>query len=284
MTEVRALDPSPTNLTEVRELLSEVFPKARYLTDSYLDWCYCRNPLGSVVAVNAYSEGLLVGHLAGQPIRARLEGEEEPGLLAIHNTVRAGYRGKKIYAMMADHFLRYGIAAGHRFVVGYTNVASRNFVARRMRDFAVVSSLEAKIGIGSLPAGGPRTEAQFARVWDAASLRWRLARPGARYRMRSKKDHCILYALTDLPGIAAELGRFSPEAVDFQLPEPSRLSPGRLWIGLDATRDWSRCTYINIPPRLRPSPLALVFSDLSGRGRKLDVHRVHVEAIDLDVF
>ena len=284
MITVRALDSSLTSLKEVGRLLSDVFPKAHYLTDSYLDWCYYQNPLGLVVAVNAYSEELLVGHLAGQPIRARLEGEEEPGLLAIHNAVRAEYRGKKVYAMMADYFLQEGIAAGYRFVIGFTNVASRNFVARRMPNFTVVSSLEARIGIGPLPDGGSRTEAQFARLWDKKTLGWRLARPGARYRMKSKNDHCTLYALTDLPGIAAELGRFGPEAVDFQIPEPSPLNPGRLWIGLDAARDWSRCAYLNIPRTLRPSPLTLVFSDLSGRGRKLDVRRVHVNAIDLDAF
>ena len=108
MIAVRPMD-SPTSLAEVRHLLNDVFPKAHHLTDSYLDWCYYQNPLGSVVAVNAFSEELLVGHLAGQPIRARLDGEEELGLLAIHNAVRAGYRGKRVYAAMADRFIEHGI-------------------------------------------------------------------------------------------------------------------------------------------------------------------------------
>jgi len=290
MIEVRALEPSPASLKEVQELLNDVFPKAHYLTDSYLDWCYYRNPVGPAVVVNAYMEDRLVGHLAGQPIRARVEDEEELGLLAIHNAVRAGYLRGKVYATLGDHFIPKAVAAGYRFVIGFTNAASTRFIARKrpekhfFNDFTVVASLDAKIGMGSVPTGGSRTEAQFARVWDKKTLGWRLARPGARYRMRSKNGQCILYAVTDLPGIAVELGRFSSEAADFELPEPSRLSPGRLWIGLDATRDWSRYAYMNLPRRLRPSPLTLVFSDLSGRGRKLDVDRVHVEAIDLDAF
>jgi hypothetical protein len=281
---VRALDSSPTGVNEVRQLLNVVFPKARYLTDEYLDWCYYQNPVGPVVAANAYSKELLVGHLAGQPIRARLEGQDEPGLLAIHNGVRPEYRGQKVYAMMADFFVQEGMAAGYRFVIGFTNVASRNFVARRMPNFTVVSSLEAKIGIGPVPDASSRTNAQFARLWDQTTLRWRMTRPGAHYRMKSRNDQCALYALTHIPGMAAELGRFGHDAIDFQLPEPSRLSPWRLWIGLDAARDWSRCSYINLPRKLRPSPLALVFSDLSGAGRKLDAYRVHVQAIDLDAF
>jgi hypothetical protein len=284
MITVRPLEPSQNCLEEVRGLLNDIFPRARHMTDAYLDWCYYQNPLGPVVAVNAYSEGILVGHLVGQPIRARLDGEEEPGLLAIHNAVRAEYRGKRVYAMMADRFLQEGASSGYRFVIGFTNVFSRNFVARRMPQFTVVSSLEARIGIGPLPSGGSRTEAQFARVWDRKTLAWRLARPGARYRMKFMNGRCTLYALTNVPGIAVELGRFGSETADFDLPEPSRLSPGRLWIGLDASRDWSSCAYMNVPRRLRPSPLALVFTDLTGRGRKLEGRSVHVDAIDLDAF
>jgi hypothetical protein len=153
-----------------------------------------------------------------------------------------------------------------------------------MPQFTLVSSLEARIGIGPIPDGGSRAEAQFARLWDQKTLGWRLARPGARYRMKSKNGERIFYALTDVPGVAAELGRFGAEAADLQLSRPSRLSPGRLWIGLDAKRDWSRCAYMNLPRRLRPSPLALVFSDLTGCGRKLEGNGVHVEAIDLDAF
>ena len=65
MITVRALDSSPASTTEVQRLLNDVFPRAPCLTDAYLDWCYYQNPLGPVVAVNAYSDELLVGHLAG---------------------------------------------------------------------------------------------------------------------------------------------------------------------------------------------------------------------------
>jgi hypothetical protein len=102
--------------------------------------------------------------------------------------------------------------------------------------------------------------------------------------MRSRNDRFTLYALTHVPGLVAELGRFGPEAANLHLPRPSRLSPGRLWIGLDANRDWSRSAYLDLPLRLRPSPLALVFTDLTGRGRKLEARQVHVDAIDLDAF
>jgi hypothetical protein len=284
MIALRPSERSPACQTAVRQLLNDVFPKARYLTDSYLDWCYYQSPLGPAVAVNAYSEGLLVGHLAGQPLRARLEGEEEPGLLAIHNAVRAEYRGKRVYAMMAERFLQEGADAGYRFVIGFTNVSSRNFVARRMPQFHVVSSLDARIGLGPPPDGGARSEIQFARIWDKKTLGWRLARPGARYRMHSKNGLSTLYALTHVPGLMAELGHFGPEALDLRLPRPSRLVPARLWIGLDAGRNWSDSAYMDLPQKLRPSPLTMVFSDISGRGRKLEARRVHVDAIDLDAF
>ena len=47
---------------------------------------------------------------------------------------------------------------------------------------------------------------------------------------------------------------------------------------------WTSSAYLNVPMRLRPSPLNMIFKDLSGAARKLDASKVRMEAIDFDVL
>lgn len=278
---------SGEGLKEVQQLLNELFPKAKHLDQRYLDWAYYQNPLGSAVTANAYVDNNLVGHSAAQPIRARLFSKDEQGLMFIHAAVRARYRvyqGEQVYNTLVDRSIAEAIEAGYTFFVGFTNAASTRFMERRRDDIAFVTSLDAKVGIGPLPMGGAQEEAQFTRIWDAQTLAWRLARPGSTYRQRTKVDRCTLYARSAIPGMAVQLGQFSPDRIQTQLPRISPLSPLRVWVGLDPDRDWSHYAYIDIPKKRRPSPLNLVFSDLTGQGRSLDARRVYVNALDLDAF
>ncbi|HEX8525539.1 hypothetical protein, partial [Allosphingosinicella sp.] len=60
--------------------------------------------------------------------------------------------------------------------------------------------------------------------------------------------------------------------------------PARLWLGFDPGVDWSRSAYLPIPSRLRPSPLNLVFKDLSGGSLFPDPDRIVFRGIDFDPY
>ena len=60
--------------------------------------------------------------------------------------------------------------------------------------------------------------------------------------------------------------------------------PARLWLGLDPVVDWRRSAYLPIPALLRPSPLNLVFKDLSGGSLLPEPDRIVFRAIDFDPY
>ncbi|NIR58836.1 MAG: hypothetical protein GWO02_04610, partial [Gammaproteobacteria bacterium] len=93
--------------------------------------------------------------------------------------------------------------------------------------------------------------------WDAETLRWRLENPAASYRLRRHGDRVQVYARSGRPGIDVALGEVDGGLVG----ESVGRAPGplRIWLGVDPRRNWSRAPYWNLPPRLRPAPLNVLF-------------------------
>ena len=71
--------------------------------------------------------------------------------------------------------------------------------------------------------------------------------------------------------------------VSKELPAASVL-PMKLWIGLDERFDWKGKLYKDIPMRFRPSPLNLIFKDLTGSGSTLKAEEVRFQALDFDTL
>jgi hypothetical protein len=61
------------------------------------------------------------------------------------------------------------------------------------------------------------------------------------------------------------------------------LSPFRLTIGLDRSAR-RRGVLVSVPDRLKPSPLNLIFRDLSGTPRTLDADHVRWTLFDFDAY
>ncbi|MCB0785046.1 MAG: hypothetical protein KDC02_12660 [Flavobacteriales bacterium] len=58
----------------------------------------------------------------------------------------------------------------------------------------------------------------------------------------------------------------------------------KAWIGLGPGYGWGGSAYLNVPMKQRPSPLNLIFKDLTGAGRRLDPARTCFQAIDFDTL
>jgi len=264
-----ALDPAELDATA--RLLRAVFPKARHLTADYLHWKYVANPDGRAIGCNAYLGDALVGHMSASPMRVRIGGEEEKGLFFENGAVLPEHRGRKLQSRISAAMFEEAERQGYAAAVGSGNRYSTGPLLTR---FKLVKQLEARIGFG-IPAR--RTEAfqpSFERVWSEEALRWRLSNPQHDYAARGGQ----ILAPTGLAGISAVLHDRSG------LPDSGPDGPGplRVWIGLDPGIDWRRSRYLSIPPRLRRSPLNLVFRDLTGGGLLPDPDRFVFRAIDFD--
>lgn len=273
----------PSGITAATRLLQQVFPGAAHFTEPVVKWQYANNPDGTVVGFNAWHHGVLAAHYVTIPLLARIDGREEKGLLSLNTATHPGHQGKGLFTKLANATYDEGARQGFGFVIGVANANSTHGFTKKL-GFQPVSPLCAMIGVGRLPLATVE-HAGYERIWHEAALRWRLSHPAYRYRLKRTKAHDLI--LTDRVQfgarhvLAAMPARSVPDAV---IQPFTGSAPFKLWIGLDAAMRWRGRPYLNIPMRLRPSPLNLIFKDLTGKGRTLDPTTVRFQAIDFDVL
>ncbi len=279
--QIRKLDCSENELVKVVSLLQSVFPNAGF-TRKLLKWQYVQNPDGVALGYNAWHDsGTLAAHYATMPIRANINGLEERGLLSLNTATDKGHAGKGLFTRLAQETYAKAREEGFKFVIGVANAASTPGFVRKL-NFQEVGPLRAMIGLGNVP----RSEAvdnKFGRVWNAESILWRSSHPDKKYARHHHGDRTVISTATGVLGITAIMGEFS----ETQIPGVSvRALPlcFQLHIGLDPSKQWGRSLYVNIPMLWRPSPLNLIFLDLTGQGRILDVGAVVFRAMDFDAY
>jgi GNAT superfamily N-acetyltransferase len=266
-------------LDEVSRLLRLVFPKARHLTPRYLDWLYAANPDGEAVACSAFAGDRPVGHLGAMAMTAWIEGGERRGLLLLNSAVHPEHRRRGLMSRLSETIFPEGIRRGYSFCISTGNRYSTLPLLTR---FKMLRPLEARIGLGAPRLGGRRFVPSFERIWSAKALSWRLANPEGHYAVERSGTDLTVTAQTGLGGIGAMLyqGPGDPGVVE------SEAAPGpvRVWLGLDPNVDWRRSAYLPIPRILRPSPLNLLFRDMSGTGLLPDPARLVFRGLDFDAY
>jgi GNAT superfamily N-acetyltransferase len=283
VTDVKRLGHGTADLSEVEVLLHQAFPEAHQLDHAYLRWSYLENPDGHALGFNAYHDGSLAAHFVTQPLRAQVEGREERGLLSFHIATHPDYRGQGLFTQLARRTFDEARSEGFDFVVGVANAASTPGFIRKLR-FQLVAPLSVRVGLGPPRFRSPAPSAKpcFSRIWSAEGRAWRCACPARRYAVVPDGERTTIYSPTGRAGILAELGSFPRAQVPEHLPRASKLNPLRLWIGLDPRQRAG--VYLPLPDALRPSPLNLIFLDLTGAKRQLDPRRVRFQAIDFDAY
>lgn len=281
--DLRPLDLSPEGIHAVTALLRQVFPDARHFTEAVVDWEYVRNPDGPAVGYNAWVGDELAAHYVTIPLVARVNGTEERGLLSLNTATAPAHQGKGLFTKLADSTYRYAAKHGHGFVIGVANANSTHGFVNKL-GFQSVSPLRAMAGAGPLPA--PQAAVvQYERLWHPEALRWRLAHPLYRYTVKHEGDRGALLSERSQFGARLLLGVLPLRALDgITVTEHRGPLPFRIWVGLDPALRWTFRPYVNIPVRLRPSPLNLIFKDLTGQGRTLDPAQVRFQALDFDTL
>ncbi len=262
---------APRALEKTLALLQEVWPNDKSLTLAYLRWLYLENPAGKAIGFQATNdEGELVGHYVVIPMFARF-GANEPkvfGALSLHTAVSAKARGLGLFTKLARATFDEAERRGCRFIAGVANANSvRGFEKMGFKNYG---SLDAKIGFlapkrASVPAGG------FRRDWDEESISWRLNNPSASYRVDSKTG-LIFRRWRGLFDVL--LGEAGPAK------RVAHLAP-IVFIGRRADLAFPRYRFFDIPKKLRPSPLHLIYLSL---GNLPDPGEPVWNAMDFDAF
>ncbi|HEX6374320.1 MAG TPA: GNAT family N-acetyltransferase [Allosphingosinicella sp.] len=270
---------SADELERVSALLRTVFPKAKHLTPRYLDWQHRQNPDGEAVGCNAYLGRALVGHMAAMPLTGRIEGEERRGLFMVNGAVDAAHRGRRLQSRISAAIFEESVRRGYSFCFGTGNKWSTGPLLTR---FQMVKPLDARIGFGWPRRRDRPVRPSFERSWSEDALRWRLANPEGRYSVTRRGEAIAIASATWLPGVSAILhqgpGRGGVPAGG------AAPGPVRVWLGLDPQIDWGASAFLPVPRRLRPSPLNLVYKDLTGGGFVPDPERVVFQGLDFDPF
>jgi hypothetical protein len=284
-------------MTDVRAtgaLLEEVFPGSGIADAAYLEWLYERSPFGPVVEANFDDEQGRAGHYAVVPIDLARDGVARPAALSLNTAVHERARGGGMFVRLASETIRLARDRGIRAIVGVANANSTPGFVRRL-GFELLSPLPATV---ILPTPGRRSEISSgaaegdpfapgglaagaapllaspargeARVWTEATLRWRLARPGAAYGLHRREDLLAVTCADSRHGVrvAVILKVFAREPLGGRaardLARAACLfhrAPLALHVGLN---ELARFPGLPLPQRFRESPLNLIYLDLEG--------------------
>jgi GNAT superfamily N-acetyltransferase len=281
---VTPASPHATRLLETDAVSLEAYRTLLGITSApcereYLRWLYGENPWGGAVGFNAYAGDELAAHYATIPVEAVLDGAPAKGLLSLNTATHPAHQGKGLFTRLAEQTYAHARELGYEFVVGVANANSTPGFTRKL-GFQLVAPLDVLVGIGGFAASRDG-DVGFALAWTEAALRWRIRRPHARY-VATADEPAIVYAHAHRLGILAYLTH-APRPLVAELPRPRRTQPFRMWIGIDPHLR-RRGVLAPLPDRLKPSPLNLIFRDLTARQRRLSRETARFTLLDFDAY
>jgi GNAT superfamily N-acetyltransferase len=282
--EVRAAPAARDGLPALGRLLAEAFPRAPRLDLAWLAWSYLENPLGPSLSARAHADGRVVAHLGGRRLVASVgaHAAPRPGILVHHAATAPAYRGRGLLVRAIEALLARAAEDGAAFAVAVLNANSFHGFVRRA-GFSPLGPLAVRVGVGEPPPRSAQPGLEFEPARDAAWLAWRLAPPGAPYRARVRAGAVELWRPSAAVGIPVLLGT-APEGSASALPRFAPRTPLRAFVGLDPARRFGGRAYLDVPRRLRPSPLELVFRPLAPGLPPPPRAGVRFEALDFDAW
>ncbi|MEO8066578.1 MAG: GNAT family N-acetyltransferase [Flavobacteriales bacterium] len=270
------------SIAAMAALLRSVFPNAVHFTEDVVRWQYRDNPDGTAVGFNAWSGTELAAHYVTIPLVARVNGREERGLLSLNTATHPSHQGKGLFTKLANATYEAAAKQGFGFVVGVANANSTHGFTKKL-GFQLVSPLRAMVGVGPV-VNKHSGKVTYERIWHAKAMEWRVAHPLNSYSISLTTCKDLVFTERKQMGASLLLAALDPGTAPVNMPDHTAFAPLRIWIGLDSKTNWRFRPYVNIPAWLRPSPLNLIFKDLTGQRRSLDPKTVRFQAIDFDTL
>lgn len=301
-----------SSIEQTATLLEDVFPGSRIGTAEYLKWLYQDSPFGPVIESNLDDDLGRAAHYALVPMAVECDGVPAMAALSLNTAVAVRARGGGTFVRLASEAIAEARERGCELVLGVANANSTPGFIRRL-DFSLLGHLPAHIIVPSpvlSPAfrsawmtdkafheGGIAAEIEglfaapssgVARVWSSVTLRWRLSQPGAKYGLHRSREVFAVSCLDRRGGlrIAVLLKVFSASPISKRtyrgvIAAICRFhrAPLALHVGYGEARP---ALGISMPTRARPSPLNLIYRDLTERLDAVSVARF--ELLDFDAY
>ncbi|MDP1822148.1 MAG: GNAT family N-acetyltransferase [Archangium sp.] len=272
-----------SNLDAHVALMARCFPGATHLTHAYLRWLYDGNPAGQVVGFDAWEGPRLVATYVTIPAHLKVEGRSVRGLLSLNTATDPEFQGKGLFTKLATAVFDRAAGEGFSCVYGIANANSTPGFTRKL-GFQLVEPLRAAAGYGAGYCSdfvGAQCEARFSREWDQVQLDWRMKNPANPLRaemvregltqFRAATRYKVIGATAHLPGNWAPAGR------------PHLRPTG--YVGAVPTAFRRRGAFVDMPERMRPSPLNLIFRSLQPEsGTRLLAGESFISFLDFDAF
>lgn len=279
---------SPLKFDDISLLLYEklfftCFSRAAKFQVNALRWLYVNNPDGPAVGFDAFDGDELVAHYVCIPMMIRLNGKVEKAMLSLNTATHPRYQGKGLFTKLAE--MTYQAAADHGCycVYGVANANSTPGFVQKL-GFQLVQPLYAKVGIGSLGIDFQKVmkNAQFEKMWTSESLTWRCSNPVNQVSSIRIADSLVFHvrAFGRMLPAYAELFKIA----NYDCGSNQLVSPFRLFLGLVPEQACDFAGYINIPTRLRPSPLNMIFRPLAQSMIRLEAGHVSFSFLDFDAY
>lgn len=265
-------------------LFAACFPDSGKFTRDYLAWLYVNNPDGRAFGFDAWDGEVLAAHYVCIPAQVCIEGRTVRVLLSLNTATHPQFQGKGLFTKLAAMTYDAAAATGYAGVYGVANANSTPGFVRKL-GFQLVRPLEALVGVGGIGAAGAAAEVapSFERVWNEATLNWRCASPSNLLQRRHHDAKWQFYAPAFRPWVHAYAELALPSMVALT-PTDVPLSPLRLFLGLMPDSERRARSYIDIPRRLRPSPLNLIYRSLTNSVAQLDPARIRFSFLDFDAY
>ncbi|MBN2559423.1 MAG: GNAT family N-acetyltransferase [Phycisphaerae bacterium] len=272
----------------IAQLFRAVWPAAHHLTIPYIQWLYTLNPSGTVIGVNAWSDGVLAGHYAVIPIRASFYGEPVKAALSLNTAVHPEHQGRGLFTKLARQTYDLAKEDGVHHIVGVANANSTPGFTRKL-EFELIEQLDVRL-LWRSPRVRPLRElgaVSWSRVWEPDDLRWRLQNPSVRYTVRSSKGCRQILSPTGVRGISAvlkldDLSKAAP--LDDSVVSTAPYAGLKLWMGVSSRVEFPSLGGMVIPNRLKKSPLNLIVRLLQPGSKRVDVKTTEFETIDFDAY
>lgn len=275
----QSIDISHLGLKILSKFLSGTFKSSKFSKD-YLDWLYNKNPAGNVIGFNAFFKNKLVGHYALIPIKAKYKDQQIKALMSLNTATDKNHQGKGLFTILANMTYRKCYDLGFDLMFGVANANSiHGFISKL--DWKYIDQLDTRISL-ALPKIINNKKLENCLIFPLSDneTEWRLSNPNFVY---SKST----YGAVNI--IANEINFFSRSIVkvtEATFPNKTCLRPKiNFWIGISNSYSWERGLVqgIKIPEFLKPSPLHLIYKNLSSE-LSLDRTNIQFEAINFDAF
>ena len=266
-------------IEKIKILLEKTFGK-KFNID-YLKWLYIDNPNGKAITCNILDKDKIVGHYAVIPTVVVIDNKKYKAALSLNTAVDRNYRGKGFFKKMAEKTYLEAKRCGINFIFGISNQQSTNLFLKHF-NFQDLGQLDVKIGFGNRKETIDRKKIKF--FWDARSLKWRVNNPRYKYKFMIKKDKFLIFnRIYKIINIL--MGEYNLNEMEIGKKEKSVFNFLNLYIGL-GKKNLKKSFYFNIPNFLKPSPLNLIFKDISDNQEKLLLNRedILIQLLDFDAF